>query len=351
MGQGFTTRAAIAKQSAFATAVSVNCVLPFNSESIKRVRPLMDRAYLSGISGFKKPKFPIQRAEGAISGEAVYDEIATDQIGWEHIVMGALGSGAYDATNLLNRYTVADSLPSFTVALLKRSGIVWETVGAKINSLEISGSAADQILTWNADVIGGKLLVTGDSGITNTSTTFAGLTPANVPTPLLFSDLDFKLADTADALASGDKLNISEFTLTISNNLEDPKYATPDASTHTDSSMPIEPKRNGLREVTLQVTFPRYDTESWIQALASATTYQAQMTFSNGSYTFTIYLPTLVVQEPTAEVGGPEIFGQTVTFKAFYNDGQNTVMTDAASNNITGEIEIEAKTARTSVPA
>lgn len=354
MSQGFTNRMGIKKQGAFITAVAVTDIIPFLNESLTRNRPAIARNYLSGISGKRQPDFPIEHVAGDVAGEMVIDEIATDPIGWEHFLQGALGTSAWDAVNSLNLYTVADNLPSYTIAALKRTGVVWENIGCMINTLEISGSMSNQTCQFSAGLIGYKQLQTADAGITNTSATFTGLTPANEPSKLLFQDLVIRVADVANALAVGDKINVSEFNLSINNNLEDPVFATPDNTTHTSSEFPMEYLRNGLREVNLSLTLPRYSSETYFQALLAATTLQADLIWTVGSYNFKIFLPLLKVIEPSAPTSGAEIIPQTVNLEAHWNAGAtglNTYMVNTAGANITGEIAMEAKSKRTAAPA
>lgn len=354
MGQGFDVRAGIKLQSAFNTALAVDTILPFLSETINRNRPPIARNYLSGISGRKAPDFPVEHCAGDLSGEMVIDEIATDPIGFEHILLGALGSNTWQIAESSNRYIVADNLDSFTIAFLKRGSIIWENIGCMVNTLELTGSAADQVCTWNAGIIGYKQLLTGDAGIVNLSSTFDGLTPANEPSRALFSDLVIRVADTADALAAADQINVSEFSLSINNNLEDPVFATPDNSTHTTGEFPMEFIRNGLREVILNLTLPRYETEDYYANLLAADTLQADLIWTVGSYSINVFLPLVKVVGPSAPVSGAEVYPHNFTLEAHYNKSgavaQNTVMKFLdGTTNITGDIAIEVVSKRTAV--
>lgn len=349
MGQGFATRAGVVTQSDFDTAVAVTNILTFMNENVTRQKPGFSSSFLNAYSGEQLPEFPIEHVTGDIGGEAVIDAIDTDPIGWEHILYGALGAVTYSAT-YGNMYTIAATLPKFTIAFLKRTGVVWENIGCFINTFEFRASAGDQKVTWTAGVLGRQQLMTADVGITNTSGTFDGLAPGEVPAKIMFSDLVIRLADTADALAAGDQINITEFALSINNNLEDPVFASPDNTIHTTAGFPMEFIRNGFKEVTLSLTLPRYEAETFFAGHLAGTAYQCDLVFTVGSYTHKIFLPLVYVMEPRAEVGGPEIFTPVLNMKAFYNSATNTVMVDSRSATITGELAWEAKSKRTSIP-
>lgn len=336
--QGFLSKAGLGKETTWGSAVAVNEILPMSSEGLNRTVTKLLNEYLDRTAGAKISEPSTVSVTGDLSLEAVYDAGGTNITGIDAIIMGALGGAAYDATNGVNKYTVADDITtSFTIAINK-DGAVWETQGAKVNTLEITGSAGGKV-TLSAGIIAKELLRTGDSGIVNTPSAVNGLT-GDKPSLIVFDHL----AATFGQIGAATTANISEFTISISNNLSDPQFAS-------GSSLTLEPVRNGFREVTASITFPRYEADTVFSWFNSNTELELTLTFTKGSNYLKIMLPRLIITEPpTAPVDGAGLITLTVPLRALYNDGDNTGMTFTDATAITGEIGIETKNARTATP-
>jgi len=356
-GQGWKTKVAVARQSEFGIAVSVTDLVTFTGESISKNIETVESEFLDGIYGKKQIYHGFESGAGEIRGEAVIDEIETDPIGWEHFILGTIGSAAFTLST--NIYKPQESLPLLTVAVQKYHGNnakVWEFRSAKVNTLEVSGAVgtAGGKVSWTASLVGEKVLRTGEAGIVNTTADFSNITPANKPEPLLMSKMALKIGDTDDALTDSDRIAIEEFTLTINNNLSDDTFASITAS-HTDGSLPIEHERNGRQEVTLRIVRPRLYDMTFFDWFSRNTTLQALLEFSTvgGTYSHKIYLPYLkIAEDPSAEVGGPELLKEEINLVAVYNTSNlNANMTLSDGSTITGQIAWEAKSKRTAVPS
>lgn len=347
-GQGFASRCALGVESSWGGGVAFTELIPFMSESINRAIAQIQSQYLDGKAGSRSLKNSSISVVGALEGEMVFDEITGGIIGIERLIRGALGSGTWDAVNSLTQYTLADTISrSYTIGFNKQTS-VWEIAGAKINSLTIAGSAGEPI-TFSVDIIGRNLLRTGDTGIVNAAAAITGINPTNIPGQVYFDDLVFRLADQANALASGDQFSINSFELVINNNLSDPTFGTID-STNTDIDLTHEPIRNDFREILLSMTMPRYTADTIFNWLKNATGLQADLLFTPaGGDLLSLFLPNMkVVGDPEASIGGASLIEPTFNFRCLRNAGTNSYLTLTDSTAITEELAIECKSNRTS---
>ncbi len=351
VGQGNKAICALKKETTYGTPVDADTVVPFLSEDFERIIDKIEGEAMQGQVSATNVRNGVQSVAGSISMEAVHDTIAGAIKGVDSFLLGALGSAVF-ATGYNKYIASADLDPSFTIAFDKRVD-VWEIAGAKVNTLQITGSAgAGGKVTMTAGIVGQQLRMTGDSGISNTTSELRALAPTAEPSLIAFSDVKIRIDTIASgALTSADQQNISSFTLDINNNLAVDHHATP-LSSQT-AGLILEPIRNGKREVTLTLTFPRYDSASnaIIKYLNAGTAVQCDIKMITGTNEFNIYLPNCYLQNPTnAPIGGPEAFPVTVTLKAYRNNGVNTNMNYSTTATITEEIGIETKNARTTTP-
>lgn len=343
-GQGAASRAALGKETVWGTRVAVDTLIPFDSESVVKSIAQIESAYLDGTAGKRSLIGSLIDAMGDLSGEMVFDQISGGFIGIEDIVRGAFGAGAWDAANTLSQYTLNSTIDdSYTVAFNKQVS-AWEIGGVKIGSLALSG-AAGEICKFSASLIGQDLLRTGDAGIVNAIAAITGISPSNTPVPITFNDLVFRIGDQANALAGGDQLGISQFEFGLNNSLSDPTFSTID-STNTNAKTTLEPERNGLREVTIKITVPRYIADTMFSNNNNDTPLQADLIWTNGSDSFSLFLPNIYVTSVSAPISGPEIISQEIEFTAVRNNGTNTYMTLTDSTAITEEAAIEVASNR-----
>ena len=344
-GQGLTSRCALGVETTWGTGVAVTELLPFNSESIDRVIAQIMSEYLTGLAGVDTMRGSSVSVQGDIGGDAVWDTISTDPIGMERLIRGAMGDSARDSGNSLNQYFFAASVDdSYTIAFNKTVS-AWELTGVKVGQLEISGAAGEPI-KWTVTLVAENLQRTGDAGITNAISAITALS-YTTPTQIIFDDLTFRLADQANAIAAGDQVSIANFSFKINNNISDPQFESGDAN-HADSTLTLEPLRNGLKEVTLDIELPRYTTDALFDWHNDSTALQADLKFSSGSYEFNILLPNLKIVDSSAQIGGPELIAPTYNMRVLRNNGVNTDMTFQDTDVITDEAGIECKSDRTS---
>ena len=354
-GKGSSSKAVIAPQSAFTTGIAGTEVLTFNSESIIPDTAVLEAEYLAGRVGREDLIASVKAAAGSIGGECVYDTIAGAPLGWEYMMKAALGFGQQDDTNTDNEYTPSNNLTeSYTIGIDKGVS-VWDTIGAKVNTLEISGAMGEKTL-WNAGIVGRTVLRTGEAGIVNTAASIAALAPTAKPQLILLENANFYLRDIAAAIttgaASADKVAIQSFTLSIDNALSEGSYGTCDDG-HLDPLFGLEPVRDGIRQVNLGLSFPRYHEDTWLDGFSAGTFFQGQFDFVLGTDQFSIYLPLMKIAEtPTAPVDGPSFIQHDVTFACLINGGTNTFMTfptGGTPHTIDFELGMRTNNARTAV--
>jgi len=344
-GQGIAARCAIGKETSFGTAVAVDEVVPFSSESINRAIQQLESQYLDGNVGRKGLKNSVVSVTGALEGELVWDDDTGDPIGCENILRGALGSSSTSTDD--NQYKTASAIDDVYTMCFNKQVSNWEIVSAKHNTLTLSGAAGEKVM-FSTDIIGYNLLRTGDAGITNAVAAVTALSNTDQPENIVFDDLVFRVGTQADALATGDRYKIDSFELSINNNLSEPQFSSI-ASGHTSSLLTLEPKRNGQRETNLSISLPRYESDQFFSWLNSGTALMADLKFTSGSYYFHIFLLNIrVVGDPTASIGGTELIKPEINFMALRLAGAHAYMKFSDDDLISDEIGIETASGRAS---
>lgn len=344
-GQGLTARCALGVESTWGTGVAVTEVIPFTQEGIDKAIAQIIAQYLTGNAGVDGIRGSNISVQGDLQGEVVWDTISSDPMGNERLVRGALGASARDAGNGLNKYYINSTIDdSYTIAFNKAVS-VWELQGCKISKLQITGQAGGSI-TFTATIIAANLLRTGDAGIVNAASALTSLS-YTTPTQVIFDDLTFRVGTHGDALASGDQVSINNFTFTIDNKLTEPQFESGD-STHTNNKLTLEPIRNDLREVMLEIELPRYTTDNFFSWYDASTALQIDLKFATGSYEWNILLPNLKVIGTGAPIEGPGLIAPKYSMRVLRNNGVNTDMAFQDSTAIADEVGIEVKSDRTS---
>jgi len=352
---GYQTYLGMVKQAAFRTANLVTTKVPFTSESLIDEYIRIDQDYLDGKAGKKPSAQGPLKVAGSFNSVLVYDEVATQFVGTDLPIALQMGTATWHAVTTANQIKLAEDLGLFaTIALLKGDTDelkLWEIVGAMPKGFTINGKSGDK-LTATFDWICYDL----DRDPTVNSNTDLTTLPTVLPYPILFSEGVFRIAsDFSNALAIGDKESISEFSLALNNNISDSEFATVGtaASLHTESKKTIQPERNGFRDVKFTFTLPRYDVDTWIDAMTGNTPLQADFVFTHSAYTFKIFIPHMFVTKVDAPISGAGIIPLKVECACYrgaaYNQGTgNTVMlfTDAATV-IAEEFAIETINDRT----
>lgn len=144
-------------------------------------------------------------------------------------------------------------------------------------------------------------------------------------TPVKMSELTFSIGDISDALAAGDAIPISSFTLRVKNNLK--------IDYGSGSAYIIQPIREKQREVYFDVTIPRYSDQTAVTAIQTAITnhtqLQATLNFDGpGSDSFVISLPELfgVQDDNFPNVSDHSVMPFNGRFQAFKNVHNTTHM-------------------------
>lgn len=340
----------VGKQTLFRTAVNATDKILFLSENVELQNENLMHEYLYGGAATPGMQTVFEPIGGSVETVIPYTEKnGTQFVSTSLLIALAMGDCTWDAVNSMNQITFVDDLDVFATAAFDKgmsATDTWEYIGVMVSSLTISGNSGE-FITASAELAGTQFVY---SGTENTPTELQAL-PEDLPTLLMFSDLTFRLGNQAGALASTDETGISSFTLTINNNLSDAQQATPDDTNafdydHTDSKEPLKPVRNGFREVTFEITLPRYEADTLLDFWSNETPLQADLKFASGTNQFNIYLPHIKIEHISAPVQGAEAIEQVVTFRCLKaNSATDVTFTDSAA--IAGELGIETKDERT----
>ena len=361
-GLGIEGILAIGKQAtnAYRTAIQATDKVPFLSESIELEDTILNHDYLYGGAAVLDQQVVFKPISGSIESYLNYTTINATPIPDEFVSSTLLialamgGAPVFDTGR--NELVGIDDLDVFgTIAVDKGMDTVstWETIGAFVKGFTISGSA-NEYIKLSSEIQAGQLVISGSQ---NTPAELRAMDDV-LSDLLMFSEGCFRIGDQGGALASTDKMGISAFTLSYSNNLTDNQQASCDdqntlggsEAAHTVTTEPIKPCRNGFREVTFEFTVPRYEAETFIAWRDAGTKLQADYKFTNAttSYEFNIFMPYLKIEKVSAPVGGAEALTQTVTCRLFKINSLSDV-TFTSGNAITGELGIETKDQRIAV--
>lgn len=213
-------------------------------------------------------------------------------------------------------YTLTNELEKFFHLTIDRTTSRYLFRGCMVTSWTISGEAGSE------SPIQLSMSLVAYHGTTS-ATAFPSLTAPD--DPVLFPQLtQCRLGDQADALAAGDDTPSKSISLTCDNNLQI------DAKDTSDVAYILQPIRNGVRTVTLELGFARYLASGPISSLfgwkTSNTRLQASLTFSNGTDSYVIQIPECKIGEGAEfNVGGPAALESNIKLECFYNNN-NTPM-------------------------
>jgi|SaaInlStandDraft_4_1057021.scaffolds.fasta_scaffold00309_13 hypothetical protein len=357
-GQGFNGICGMARQTALATPIQATDLVPFNSESITEDPEFVDAEYLAGNAGIVDTDKVFEPVVGNIDIPILYNEKVSSTFKGSTLLIGAgMGQGGtWDAGSgdlqfLLDKTGFcADANRALLTIAIEKSVALWENHGCYVNSMTISGNAKEG-LNVSADVIGYEQDRNTSSGV-NTQANLASLrtTMAGVADKVMWTDLAFYIGDTANALIAGDGKNISAFSLTLNNNLTEPEQATIDPTTHTEIMKTLEPVQNGMREVTCELTIPRYTADTYLDWRSNGTRLQLEFHFvrTADSKEFHIYIPEAQITGVGAPVSGPGIVTQTISLKCLVPSHSITLFQDN-STVVSTEFGIDTDDERSAV--
>ena len=288
---------------------NVDTLLTFRSESLTREYHRVRSMALLGDAAAPESQAGIQKVSGDLVCELDYNNLGMFQF-----ALGAHAGGVYSLTN---------DLPCFHLEIEKGT-TRYRYRSCIVNSITISGTAEAEepiLVTYNLTAY----------RVDTTATAFPALTLTS-PKRVLFSHLEYtRVGDLVDALASGDGINLSGLEMMINHNLK-----TDDVSS-LDNQGVMVPLRNGFREATSKLTFPRYDANaSTVIGFADSDT-RLQMTWrflSGGEAVLIEFAQGKVMQTPSFPVQGPQVLTDTAELHWYRNEA-NTFMAAVPQLRIT----------------
>jgi hypothetical protein len=197
-----------------------------------------------------------------------------------------------------------------TIAINKQVS-VHEYAGFKLGEMTISGSPTDGVRLG----FSGFGMARSLASATNTANVLAAL--AETSNEMQFHDLTLRIGDLADALAAGDNVQVSGFSLTINRSLKQDQV---------NSNTLLEALEDGFRTGSLSITLPRHTTDQFITWHTAHTVLQAELAFDNGTDPYKkIRLPQIQVVSAPIPTGGPGLLPATIMFSLHNNlDNANT---------------------------
>jgi hypothetical protein len=330
IGKGFEGILGVKKEATWGTVVAVNEAIPFVSESFGREIEKHADEVLRGKAG----------AGASIAGNKTFPFTVPCKLTYEDldlliaIAMGAAGTPVINEDLYDNTYSLAENLSYFFTAAVYKGVSVWEYAGCKIDTMKISGEANKPL-----DIeFGGASKNLDLDSTTNTSAVLTALTTEDAASKIMFSDLEFKIAAQASALAGESEKGIKSFELNLANNMALDQF-------DNTAKLILEPQRNGFREIKLTFTVPRYEADTYLDWRDNDTALHAQLKFSSGNYLFDIHLPKIKVDKADAPVGGPGLIEQSIECTCFRDPGSVS-----ASFTLTDEMEIDVTNGRSASP-
>lgn len=212
---------------------------------------------------------------------------------------------------------------SLTVAIDKTVA-VFEFAGYKSSSLTITSNPGDGVVV----AVDGFAKSLDLASAINTTGVLAALAEPGVF--FTHAQTVVRIADAADALAGGDAVLISDWSVEIERGLE---------AVEVNSTDRTEALENAFRESTFTITVPQYQSNFFIDAHQAHTSLQADIIMTNGANVTTIFMPLLIVTDYTANISGPEFVTHEITMQIIPDPaGTNAFMT---LQNINSELEIQ----------
>ncbi len=211
-----------------------------------------------------------------------------------------------------------------TLGFEKNQAKPWIFRSAMVNSLTFTASAGASI---KASVDFAPFDLDRDSATNTASSTWDWDNSSAVfeeNERQIFSDIDYfrlNAYSTGTALDSDDNICISDFTITINNNLQ------ANDQTACTGLYREEPARGGMREVTGSFTLPRYEADTIFTWKDAETTLMGELSISGSTLTnearnMKIFINSLKITKASAPVAGAGVITQTFEFVALVPSGQ-----------------------------
>ena len=318
-GIGHLSYCGAIEQAAYRTPLDVTNKIPFVSESITEDIARIENDILQGTAGRAPDEAGPKSVTGSIEMVMQHDEVDTEFVGVGLPIAAAMGAVAWSAGEDANQITLASNpAEPVTFAFEKTVGI-HEIVGTMFKGFTISG-ASGQDIRCALDCIAYNYLITGQE---NASSDLSSL-PTVEPSRWLFGDITFEMSTSfANALGTdSDQIAISSFSLNYDAGMSDPEFATPLNAVSdpygTSALLTMKPERNAFREVTLDLTVPRYTANTWLTAYQNDSPIQAKMTISSSATRRAfIHLPFMKIISIDTNISGPDFIPINMTLKCF----------------------------------
>lgn len=295
ISHGFETVAAVSDtEPTYGTAIEVTQKLPIISESYsEQFTQVLDNS-LCGPATRSKPQQGTRMVDGDID------------LHWRYLLQNLLlkqffGTLATDTpVGGTNTYQLDAAIDGKHITFaLDKTVSVHEWASLKTSELTITGNPTDGIRI-NASGFAHSLEL---SSVINTTVVLDALTASG--DIMLFQDATLRIADLADAINSSDAIEISEFEITINRQLE---------AVEINSRERREPLENGFRESMLTITIPQYEADTFIDWHKAHECLQADLTITDGTNTYVINMPLMLVESHEEPITGPEFTVHEVTF-------------------------------------
>jgi len=355
IGISHLVKAAIRKETTWGTGVNADNAaadrIPIIGETLT---PSYEKARFNEMKGVGG-SFPDYQTGKLVSGSLdCLCSIDKDTEGFEMLLALAMGAVSWRAGESCNRYTVDDELDAgyhATISIDKQVSM-WNFIGCKINGFTLSVNS-DRLLQisfdilgydWDVDntILGGSLATTPFSNINNT-----------VLTPWKLKDFTFRIGDTDNILTSDDDIEVSDFTISFDRKLSGHEF--PSATTNS-----IEPKESDRRDVSIDFTLPRYDSDTLFTEFGEDDLLQilvfAQDVGANNE-DFYIYLPAVKLRNPSNPASGTGLLVPSFSADCFLaTKSENNYMvfldgtTKVGNDTNPRDIAIEINSQRTSAP-
>lgn len=224
--------------------------------------------------------------------------------GLDTLVALALGTAGTPVLSGASTYAHALRMAEATDGLFATLGLykgfsAHEYPSVKIDGFTINGEAG-QPLTIAFHLTADDLSVNADSGV-NTAAAMAALALPDPTNRVLFRQGVFLINDASDpALSANDGISPAKFALTFKRKLTGDHLAGSDRI--------AEPCAAAFPELTLELTFPSYTSDTYLHDLGNDTHKKMQITFtgapieSGHNYRLDILLPHLVITNAEAIV-------------------------------------------------
>ncbi len=279
---------------------AVNEQIPFNDESIKQQIEWNENNCLEGSAGRRSPDGGLIKIDGPFKADFDYYNFDT-------LLEMALGAAAGTV------FTIADDLSKIFRMEIEKSVSRWRYDGAMIDMFSLTGE--------KGKIVGAEFGLACRS-LARSATAFPTLSITNmsrVRFSVSAANSRIRIADQADALASGDEVGWEYFKLTLQRKLKK------DDGTNQ-SRYVLQPKIDGFREVKLEIRIPRYSADTYQDWKDAATLLQSDLYFTDGTRSYLIEIPEMKIEDGfDAGIKGPGEVPLEGSFGCFRNSS-NTPM-------------------------